>query len=146
MVDTFFYAIIPIVIMFIANGAIIHKLMYIKYKGISHTNESVNKSSTRGSIMVVSVSLAFLILTSPSAVYSAADLWSFTHPLAELAVVYMIYLNHSINGILYCIFGQKFRKELLTLIHCCGNNKKRDSSRSTTMSSVISVTETRNLA
>ena len=68
--------------MFLANTAIIQKLMYIKYKGISHTNQSVSKSSTRGSVMVVTVSLAFLILTSPSAVYSAADLWNLSHPFS----------------------------------------------------------------
>ena len=62
MVDTVFYALLPIVIMFLANAAIIHKLMYVKYKGLSHTNQSVSKSATRRSVMVVTVSLAFLIL------------------------------------------------------------------------------------
>ena len=94
--------------------------------------------------MVVTVSLAFLILTSPSAVYSAAHLWNSTDPLLELMVVFMIYLNHSINGILHYIFGQKFRKEFLALMHCYGNNGLRNSSSSTTMNSVINVTETAN--
>ena len=65
MLNPLFYALIHVVVMLLANVAIIYKLMYIKYKGISHTNESVSKSSTRGSVMVVSVSLAFIILTSP---------------------------------------------------------------------------------
>ena len=65
MIDTLLYSLIPIVLMLLANTAIIYKLMYIKYKGISHTNQSVSKSSTRGSVMVVTVSLSFIILTTP---------------------------------------------------------------------------------
>ena len=42
IMDTVFYALVPIVVMILANAAIIYKLMYIKYKGISHTNESVS--------------------------------------------------------------------------------------------------------
>ena len=144
MVDTVFYALIPIMIMFLANTAIIYKLMYIKYKGISHTIESVSKSSTRGSVMVVTVSLAFLILTSPSAVYSAANLWTASYSIGKLLVTSMIYLNHSINGILYCIFGQKFRKELFKLINCCGNNGMNNSFNLTIMTLVPTVTETSN--
>ena len=73
MLNTSFYVLVPICFMLLANAAIIYKLMYIKYKGISHTNESVSKSSTRGSVMVVTVSLAFIILTSPRAVNSAIN-------------------------------------------------------------------------
>ena len=71
MLNTLFYALLPIFTMLLANAAIICKLMHIKYKGMSRTNESVSKSSTRGSVMVVTVSLAFIILTSPRAVDSA---------------------------------------------------------------------------
>ena len=46
IMDKVFYALVPIVAMLLANAAIIYKLMYIKYKGISHTNQSVSKSST----------------------------------------------------------------------------------------------------
>ena len=38
IMDTVFYALLPIVVMILGNAAIIYKLMYIKYKGISHTN------------------------------------------------------------------------------------------------------------
>ena len=36
IMDTVFYALVPIMVMLLANAAIIYKLMYIKYKGISH--------------------------------------------------------------------------------------------------------------
>ena len=77
---------------------------------MSHTNESVSKSSTRGSVMVVSVSMAFILLTSPRAINSAVDYKFSKNTYSRLWVISMQYLNHSINGILYCIFGEKFRK------------------------------------
>ena len=123
IMDTMLYSLCPIVFMLLANAAIIYKLMYIKYKGISHTNESVSKSSTRGSVMVVSVSLAFIILTTPRAVDSAIKLYISTDPFGRLAIIPMQYLNHSINGILYCLLGGKFREELLTVIFICRNKR-----------------------
>ena len=110
LMDTVFYALLPIVVMILANAAIIYKLMYIKYKGISHTNESVSKSSTRGSIMVVTVSLAFIILTSPRAVDNAVGFELSANPFGGIFVVSMQYLNQSINGILYCILGRNSEK------------------------------------
>ena len=70
MLNLILYALLPIFTMLLAIAAIIYKLMVIKYKGMSRANESVSKSSTRGSVMVVTVSLAFIILTSPRAVDS----------------------------------------------------------------------------
>ena len=120
MLHTMLYSLVPIVVMLLGNVAIIYKLMYIKYKGISHTNESVSKSSTRGSIMVVTVSLAFIMLTSPRTVDSAIKFKFSAHPYGWLFVITTQCLNHSINGILYCIFGQNFRNELLKILPCCG--------------------------
>ena len=84
MLNTLFYAILPICFMLLANIAIVYKLMYIKYKGISHTNEAVSKSSTRGSVTVVTVSLVFIILTSPRAVDSRIKLKLSRNPYGRL--------------------------------------------------------------
>ena len=119
MIHTILYSLVPFGLMLLANVAIIFKLMYIKYKGISHTNQSVSKSSTRGSVMVVTVSFAFIILTTPRAVDSAIQYKLSVHPLGSPFVIAFQYLNHSINGILYCIFGQKFRNELSKAMPCC---------------------------
>ena len=56
MINTLFYALVPIFTMLLANAAIIYKLMYIKYKGISHTNESV-MSSFRGTLTTIELAL-----------------------------------------------------------------------------------------
>ena len=124
MIHTILYSLAPFGFMLIANIAIISKLMHIKFKGISHTNQSVNKSSTRGSVMVVDSALNFNFST---------------HPFGSLCIVSMQYLNHSINGILYCIFGQKFRNELWKVMMSC--KKKEIQSYSTNKTSVV--TETR---
>ena len=142
MIHTILYLLVPFGFMLIANIAIISKLMYIKYKGISHTNESVSKSSTRGSVMVVTVSLAFIILTSPRAVDDAINFQLSSRPFGSLLVITMQYLNHSINGILYCTFGEKFRNELLKILSCCG--KKIIKNRSTAMNSTTTDTITAN--
>ena len=88
--------------------------------------------------MVVTVSLIFIILTSPRTVDNVIKIKFSTTPLHSLLVVSMHYLNHSINGILYCIFGEKFRNELVKVMLSC--RKKRMSE--TSMSSVT--TETNN--
>ena len=118
MMDSLLISLVPIVVMLLANVAIICKLMVIKCKGISHTNESVSKSSTRGSVMVVTVSLAFIILISCRAVDSAIKLRISSDPYGFVFVTSMQHLNHSINGPLYCIFGGKFRNELLKVMPC----------------------------
>ena len=68
MLNTLFYELVPIFTMLLTSAAILCKLMMIKYKGMSRTNQSVSKSSTRGSVMVVTVSLVFIILTTPRVV------------------------------------------------------------------------------
>ena len=141
MLNTLFYAMVPISFMLLANAAIICKLMMIKYYGMSRSNESVSKSSTRGSVMVISVSLAFIILTTPRVVDNVIKLKFVTTPLRSLVVVSMQYLNHSINGILYCIFGEKFRNELRKIILSC-RKKSRSEHCSTSMSSVTNDTIT----
>ena len=140
--DTMLYSLFPIVLMLLANAAIIYKLMYIKYKGISHTNQSVSKSSTRGSVMVVTVSLAFILLTSPRTVDSAIKLYISTHPFGRLVIITLQYLNHGINGILYCLLGGKFREELLKVMSFCRNNRMH--SNSTSSNSVTTDTITAN--
>ena len=141
MINALFYASVPTSTMLLSNAAIIYKLMYIKYKGMSHTNESVSKSSTRGSVMVISVSVAFIILTSPRLVENVIKLKIATTPLRRLVVQSMQYSNHSINGILYCIFGEKFRNELGKIMLLCRKKKTSDDC-STNMSSVTNDTIT----
>ena len=59
--------------MFITNFAIVFKFMRAKCNSNSteSTNQALAKSATRGTAMVVTVSITFILLTSPTAVNEA---------------------------------------------------------------------------
>ena len=120
--DSVLYSFGPFALMFITNFAIAFKLMRAKCKSkpnnsTESTNQSLVKSATRGTAMVVTVSVTFLILTAPAgvsdALYPRIVIW--TIPEYRVFMNLTTYLNHSINGILYCIVGSRFRTELLKL-------------------------------
>ena len=113
----------------ITNFAIVLKFMTAKCQSNqTNSTESINqalqKAATRGTAMVVTVSVTFLILTAPGGLNYAI------RPLIHLSTVpeYRIfmnittYLNHSINGVLYCIVGTRFRRELFKLF--CRNDRE----------------------
>ena len=107
--------------MTIANAAIIYKLMMAKCRNrnssatnTQSTDQALNKSATRGTAMLVAVSVTFIVLTAPVAVFSARS-GKPSHPYYRVFMNIMQYLNHSINAVLYCIPGKTFRNELFKL-------------------------------
>ena len=105
--------------MFLTNITITFKFMSAKCKrnqsiSTESTNQALVKSATRGTAMVVTVSITFLVLTAPTAVYKALfhviDLAQ--NPVYRVFINFTQYLNHSINGVLHCIVGSRFRNEL----------------------------------
>ena len=133
--------------MFIANFAIVFKFMAAKCKSNSteSTNQALAKSATRGTAMVVTVSFTFLILTAPTAVYMALPhvIHLPNNPIYHVFMNLTQYLNHSINGILYCIVGSRFRSELLKIL--CRKKRTVESytSYSVGSTSVITISGTR---
>ena len=123
-VDFALYTLVPFIIMCVANSLIIYKLGMSKYKsrfGNSQAiNQALSKSSLKGVTMLVAVSLTFLILTLPICLVSVGILSSV---LTETLAILLSFLNHSINGFVYCIFGSMFRKELFKLLCKCRQNK-----------------------
>ena len=119
-VNSVLYSFGPFLLMFITNFAIVFRFMRAKCKSTNETestNQALVKSATRGTAMVVTVSVTFLFLTAPTAVNMA--LWHVIR-LSNSAIYRTFmnltqYLNHSINGVLYCIVGSRFRNELLKL-------------------------------
>ena len=81
------------------------------------TNQALTKSATRGTAMVVTVSVTFLLLTAPTGVDDALTsiMQLGTNPLYRAFMNITQYINHSINGILYIIVDSKFRRELFNL-------------------------------
>ena len=68
--------------------------------------------------MLVSVSFCWLILTAPFNINTMLALNHITTSSAEVNVLVkticfcLLYVNHSINLLLYCFTGRKFRLEL----------------------------------
>ena len=120
-VDSYIYSIGPFVLMSITNFAIVLKFISAKSKQINSTestNQALVKSATRGTAMVVSVSVTFLLLTAPTAVRGVLHRWYslFSLPLYRVYMNLSQYLNHSINGVLYCVVGSRFRGELFNIL------------------------------
>ena len=110
--------------MFLTNFAIVLKFMTVKCKSNSteSTNQALTKSATRGTAMVVTVSVTFILLTAPTAVYETLFVIRVVdNPMYVVFMNFAQYLNHSINGLLYCIVGSRFRTEFLKL--CCRKEK-----------------------
>ena len=126
-VDSVLYSFGPLVAMLITNIAIVFKFMTARCKSSSteSTNQALAKSATRGTAMVVTVSITFLILNTPEGVKN-----SIPHLEIEKIPWYRVfmnitsYLNHSINGVLYCFVGTRFRMELCEIF--CRKEKPED--------------------
>ena len=119
-VDSALYSFGPFVLMLITNFAIVFIFLKAKCKSnnlTESTNQALAKSATRGTAMVVTVSLTFLLLTALVGVDNALSSIVVLEekPLFEAFSNATQYLNHSINGVLYCVVGSRFRKELFQL-------------------------------
>ena len=144
VVDSSLYSFGPFALMFITNFALVFKFMRVKCKlnqsySTESTDQALAKSATRGTAMVITVSVTFLILTAPGGLSMA--LWpgiKLSNNLAYGVIEnFTQYLNHSINGLLYCILGSRFRKELLKLI--CVKKRPDDTSASHSVNTDVSV-------
>ena len=115
------YSFGPFSVMVLANGAIVYKFMRAKFEtsrdqqqnggGTESTNQALSKSANRGTTMLVTISLAFIILTGPVAITLAIT--NAMGPILQAAIVLIRYVNHSINAVLYCASGSRFRAELM---------------------------------
>ena len=84
--------------------------------------------------MLVTVSTTFIILTGPYAI--GYGLYGNDIPLLLYASVQLLqYLNHSINTVLYCITGSRFRHELMKVFGCYTPKRRSTSSMGTNSTS-----------
>ena len=119
-IDGLLYSFVPFAIMGLTNIAIIYKFiqakMASKHGGTESTNQALANVAMRGTAILITVTMTFIILTGPANIVSAITLN--IHPLIEPFLYISVALNHSINGFLYCIVGSKFRNELIATLHC----------------------------
>ena len=111
------YSFGPFTVMILANGAIIYKFMRASCTrdqgGTESTNQALSKSANRGTTMLVAISLAFIVLTGPVAITLAIT--NDFGPMLQAVIVLVRYVNHSINAVLYCASGSRFRTELMKM-------------------------------
>ena len=137
----FLYSFIPLSVMLTANFLIIFKFMVAKWKsrqgGTESVHQALSKSAVKGSAMLLTVSFAFVVLAGPISIRNSIDN---SPSLLYGVTVILQYLNHSINGVLYCISGSRFRKELRYFFNCYG--EKRTTISSVTNTNVTSISST----
>ena len=147
-IESVLYSFGPFTIMVIANVAIIYKFMMAKWRNrqgssTESTSQALSKAATKGTAMLITVSVTFIMLTGPSAISVAIK--SSAHPIQKVVINIMQYLNHSINGILYCVIGSRFRKEVVKIV-CCGNTDPNRLSTLSLSSHVTQITTSSNLS
>ncbi|CAF4536664.1 unnamed protein product, partial [Rotaria sp. Silwood2] len=121
--DLLSVAIIPFLLMIFTNIGIIRTT---KHTSILFTSRK-QKRNNRLTVMLLSVILAFMLLTCPSVIYICINrITRLTSPGIfsdrKLVIIDLLeslwYTKHALNFILYTLSGQDFRREFRKLISC----------------------------
>ena len=127
-------------IMGLTNIAIIYKFIQVKlaskHGGTESTNQALDNVAMRGTAILITVTMTFIILTAPAQITFAITVN--IHPLLSPFLYLAAALNHGINGFLYMIVGSKFRKELIATLRCIGKKNGADVSRKSYQGSSVS--------
>ncbi len=117
--DNMFYSILPCVLIFVLNIVIISKLVLARLKYANSDQVStLSKNAVSTSIMLLSVSITFTVLTIPWAVIDIL-LYIFEYNVSKAVYVLgmvLFYTNHSCNAIMYALLGKKFRQEVIKFL------------------------------
>lgn len=116
-------SIIPFVILLICNCVMIWTLTRSRFVQMRKTETPANdkaKTFKQTTMMCLSVSFVFLLCVIPSiVVLIGKPHWTkypnYAYEVAKAVSNQLAYFNHSINFFLYCLTGQKFRSELLSM-------------------------------
>ena len=147
-IDMAFLTIIPFIILITSNTLILFKLIRAQRRRTCSMNVNIESQSIderKMTVMLLTVSFGFLILTCPMTVfYIGLEYWRkslhFTNSqmfMMRSVFLLMYNLNSAVNFLLYSACGQVFRRELRAL--CCG---KKPSARSGTYMSTLKHPET----
>lgn len=140
------YSIIPFIIILCLNVAIIIRLRYstpaiLQIPGDAHHvgfNRATGAhhpilrhmrdpySQTRVTSMLLAVSFAWVLLTSPYSFYGMLSVLAPRQNMVLKGVCFILmYTNHAINFALYCLTGKKFRRELVELFTRAMRRRRR---------------------
>ena len=139
-IDATMYSFLPFVLLLVFNILIIYdNRKHFLRRSTLHARRAKAKNHNsrfhfRLSAMLVTVSIVFLVLSSPNVILILIrnkyfDFSQGVKDLRDIAVFslwsrttsFCLYLNHSINLVLYCLSGQRFRRELINLLMCKWN-------------------------
>lgn len=145
-IDALVYSFLPFTILVVLNGFIIRsvckskdrrkKLMSLPRRSTkSHLVSRLSKENRKTTMMLFSVSCTFLVTALPMNVATILNtFWnnSTDKSMKEFSILYLLYsiakmlmyMNHSINFVLYCALGTNFRKALYRIVtpKCRRNN------------------------
>ena len=126
--DLLFVAIIPFILMIMMNIGIIRTAVRSNMLCVTSHKQ---KRNNRLTIMLLSVTLAFMLLTCPSVIYICLNRLISSTNFSDMKLVILDlleslwYTKHALNFVLYTLSGQDFRREFRRLITC---SKRRASS------------------
>jgi hypothetical protein len=131
-IDLLVYACIPIIIIITCNALIVYKVkrsQRLQSRGSRSAVEGQPSQLTSITYMLVTVSVAFVLLTLPSSVYmiykATLGMYKTFHQFAIhdliFATTFLISTcNNAINFLLYCVSGTQFRREVYLMFRLKG--------------------------
>ena len=127
-IDAVLYSFAPFAIIGLFNLAIIYKFVKAKLESehagtTESTNQALSKSAMRGTAILITVSFTFLLFTSPATI--VFSITNYPNPIVTVITYVLMCMNHSINAILYCNVGSRFRQEVLRMLGCGKENNQR---------------------
>ena len=131
-IDGVIYSFLPFLVITVLNILIIRQVVVARRTRVLMAGQregpTTPDSGYKITVMLLTISFAFLITTLPSSVCMiiGALMKHQTDPvdisryvLAQTITEHLMYVNHSMNFFLYCATGQKFRFELFRLARSC---------------------------
>ncbi|XP_064609468.1 probable G-protein coupled receptor 139 [Liolophura sinensis] len=123
-VDLAVFSMIPFCLIIVCNISLIFRVVYSRRRHRvaptdAHTTSGVSTSSMTA--LLISLNTLFLFTTAPISIYLIGyPRWSRTADYNEFALLnlcwaivnFLMYLNNSLNFILYCLSGPRFRREI----------------------------------
>ena len=83
--DSVLYSFFPIAVMGLANIGIIYKFVRAKlaskHGGTESTNQALSNAAMRGTAILITVTMTFIILTGPACIIITTRLYTDVHPL-----------------------------------------------------------------
>jgi hypothetical protein len=124
-IDFCLASLFPSLIMLVCNTSIVVKLFRVRKRNIGLETESTRLTSMNA--ILLTLCLVFLLSSAPICIYILSEKYwgaGVTRETgAKLSVVWAVvnllyYCNNSINFLLYCVSGPRFRRVLGTLCKC----------------------------